>query len=98
MNKATILFLLNIIDALLTLYWIEIGAATEGNFIMNYLLSLGVPVFLTAKIIMAAATAFVLGSQQTKRLARIGLDTVLTIYAALMLIHLITGFSHFFVK
>ena len=93
--KTKTLFVLNIIDALLTLYWIESGSATEGNGIMSYFLAQGVGVFLTVKILMAATTSITLEYFQQYRVARIGLNFVLGVYIALMFVHLATAIYHF---
>lgn len=90
-----LLFLLNLIDALLTIYWVRNGFASEGNHLMATLLDLGNTPFLAVKIAMGGVTAFVLWHWKEFRLAKYGLMLTLFVYVGLMAIHLVTGLSAF---
>lgn len=88
-----LLFTLNFLDAVLTLFWVRNGFATEGNGLMAYLLDIGDLPFLAVKIIVGAAAALVLWYWGNLRLAKYGLVLVLTIYIGLMGVHFVTGLA-----
>lgn len=90
-----LLFTLNFLDAVLTLFWVRNGFATEGNGLMAYLLDIGDLPFLIVKIIVGAIAAFVLWRWGNLRLAKYGLALALTLYIGLMGVHFITGLSAF---
>lgn len=93
--QTSLLFALNLLDAVLTIYWVRNGFATEGNHLMAILLDIGDLPFLAAKLAVGAAAAFVLWRWGNLRLARYGLTAVLVIYIGLMGVHLFTGLSAF---
>ena len=88
-----LLFTLNFLDAVLTLFWVRNGFATEGNGLMAYLLDIGDLPFLAVKITVGAIAALVLWRWGKLRLAKYGLVLVLTIYIGLMGVHFVTGLS-----
>ena len=90
-----LLFLLNFFDAVLTIYWVRNGFASEGNHLMAKLLDMGDFPFLAVKLSIGFFTAFVLWRWSEKRLAKIGLSLALTVYVGLMGVHFITGLSAF---
>jgi hypothetical protein len=90
-----LLFTLNFLDAILTVYWVRNGHATEGNHLMATLLDLGDIPFLTVKFMIGAVTAIVLARWGNLRLAQLGLSIALGIYIGLMAIHFVTGLSAF---
>jgi hypothetical protein len=90
-----LLFALNFIDAILTIYWVRNGFASEGNHLMAGLLDIGILPFLTVKIAVGATAAVVLWRWRNLRLARYGLAFSLTIYIGLMGVHFVTGLSAF---
>ncbi len=92
-RQTSLLFLLNLIDAILTVYWVQNGFATEGNHLMANLLDIGAIPFLTVKIAAGGVTAFVLSYGGHYKLARYGVVIALTAYIALMLVHLMTGLT-----
>ena len=93
--QTILLFALNLIDAVLTIYWVRNGFATEGNHLMAVLLDIGDLPFLAAKLAIGAAAAFVLWNWRNLRLARYGLSVVLFLYIGLMGVHFVTGLSAF---
>jgi hypothetical protein len=93
LTKCLLLFLLNWLDAQLTIVWVRNGLATEGNGLMAYLLDAGNVPFLSAKLIVGASVAFVLYRWSHLALARRGLQFVLGLYFALMFVHAATGIS-----
>jgi hypothetical protein len=95
LGQTFLLFTLNLLDAVLTIYWIRNGHATEGNRLMAVLLDIGDLPFLAVKISIGLAAALVLWRWRNLRLARYGLALSLIIYVGLMGIHFITGLSAF---
>lgn len=93
--QAFLLFTLNFLDAVLTLYWVRNGFASEGNQLMAGLLDIGDLPFLAVKMAVGATAAIVLWRWRNLRVAKIGLTLVLCIYISLMGVHLITGLSAF---
>jgi hypothetical protein len=92
-SKSLLLFLLNWLDAQLTILWVRGGVATEGNGLMAYLLDHGNAPFLTAKLLIGALVAYMLYRFSHVALARRGLHFVLALYLTLMGIHAATGAS-----
>lgn len=94
-NRTMLLFTLNLIDAVLTIYWVRNGFATEGNQLMAGLLDMGNAPFLTVKIMIGAAAAIVLSRWGNLKIAQYGLTITLAIYLGLMCVHIFTGLSAF---
>lgn len=90
-----LLFIFNLADAFLTLYWIRNGYATEGNLIMAKLLDIGDFTFLAVKIGIGILAALVLIKWGDFKLAKFGLGLALLLYTGLMGIHLVTGLAAF---
>jgi hypothetical protein len=93
LTKCLLLFLLNWLDAQLTIIWVRNGLATEGNGLMAHLLNAGNAPFLFTKLMVGASVAFVLYRWSHLALARRGLTLVLGLYFALMFVHAATGVS-----
>jgi hypothetical protein len=91
LSKSCLLFTLNWLDAQLTLLWIRLGVATEGNAIMARLLGHGEFAFLGAKLAIGAFAAYILYRCAHLPLAKRGLNVVLGLYVILMLVHVATG-------
>jgi len=95
-HQAFFLFALNFFDAVLTVYWVHNGFASESNQLMAQLLEIGYTPFLAVKLSIGAIAALVLWNYAgSLRLARYGLIFVLTIYTGLMGVHFVTGLSAF---
>lgn len=92
-QQAILLFTLNFLDAVFTIFWVRNGYASEGNHLMATLLDLGNTPFLAVKIAIGAVTAFVLWRWKDLRVAKYGLTLALAVYVGLMAIHFITGLS-----
>jgi Domain of unknown function (DUF5658) len=91
LSKSLLLFVLNWVDAQLTLVWVRLNVATEGNALMAQLLDQGVGSFLLIKLTIGAAAAYILYRCAHLPLARRGLTFVLVLYVALMFVHAATG-------
>ena len=79
-----LLFTLNFLDAVLTIYWVRNGYATEGNHLMATLLDIGDMPFLAVKVGIGAVTAIVLWRWRKMRLAKYGLALALGVYLGFM--------------
>jgi len=93
LSKALLLFAMNWLDAQLTILWIRLNVATEGNGIMAALLNHGESSFLSVKLLIGGLSAYVLYRFAEIPIARRGMKVVLGIYIALMIVHTVTGFS-----
>ncbi|MGB9179410.1 MAG: DUF5658 family protein [Pyrinomonadaceae bacterium] len=93
LTKSILLFFLNWLDAQLTIVWVRLDLATEGNSLMAHLLKQGDAPFLFVKLSLGAFAAYVLYRCSHLPLARRGMKLVLGIYLALMIVHLATGLS-----
>jgi hypothetical protein len=93
LGKSLLLFVLNWLDAQLTLFWIHSNIASEGNGLMSRVLEMGDGPFLFVKLAVGAFAAYTLYRCSHLTLARRGMQLVLTIYIALMFAHLATGMS-----
>lgn len=93
LSKGLLLFTLNWLDAQLTILWIRLQVATEGNHIMASLLDLGEIPFLTVKLLVGAFAALVLFRCAHMPLAQRGMRVVLAVYFILMFVHAATGFA-----
>lgn len=93
MAPTFLLFVLNLLDALLTIVWVRSGVATEGNQLMATLLDIGNGPFLAVKIGIGVITAVVLLRARHNILAKYGLAVALAVYIGLMVVHLFTGLT-----
>jgi hypothetical protein len=93
LSKALLLFMMNWLDAQLTILWVRLNVATEGNGIMAGLLNHSETSFLSVKLAIGALSAYILYRFAEIPVARRGMKIVLGIYLALMVVHLVTGFS-----
>ena len=91
LSKSCLLFALNWLDAQLTLLWIQLNVATEGNALMARILDHGELSFLGAKLLVGGFAAYILYRCAHLPIARHGLTVVLGIYVLLMLVHAATG-------
>lgn len=91
LSKSLLLFVLNWLDAQLTLVWLRLNVATEGNALMAQLLEQGDGAFLLIKLAVGAAAAYILYRCAHVPLAKRGLTLVLGIYVVLMFVHAATG-------
>lgn len=95
LRQSVLLFLLNLLDAVLTIYWVHNGVAAEGNHLMASVLDAGYVPFLAVKLTIGAIAAMVLWHWGNLRLARFGLAFALAAYISVMGVHFITGLSAF---
>ncbi len=94
-RETFLLFLLNMLDAMLTLVWVRSGTATEANKLMAHLLDIGDFTFLAAKVGVGIIMAAVMLRFGYKPIAKPLMTVALTVYIGLMGIHFVTGLSAF---
>ncbi len=93
LSKALLLFSLNWLDAQLTILWVRLNVATEGNGLMARLLDQGEAPFLSVKLLVGAIAGYTLYRCSEIPIARRGMRLVLGLYVAIMVVHAVTGFS-----
>lgn len=93
LRGTTLLFGLNLLDALLTLIWVRNGIATEGNQLMASLLEIGDFSFLAVKVAIGTIAVVVLLKWGNFKLAQYGLGVALAVYIGLMGVHIFTGLA-----
>lgn len=93
LSKALLLFAMNWLDAQLTILWVRMNVATEGNGLMASVLNLGETPFLAVKLAVGAFAAYILYRFAEIPMARRGMQVVLGLYLLLMFVHVATGFS-----
>lgn len=84
---------MNWLDAQLTILWVRLNVASEGNALMASLLNVGEAPFLAVKLAIGAFAAYVLYRCAHMPLARRGMKLVLGLYLLLMMVHVATGFA-----
>ncbi|MEP6921112.1 MAG: DUF5658 family protein [bacterium] len=93
LSKSLLLFAMNWLDAQLTILWVRLDVATEGNGIMAHVLGLGEAPFIGVKLAIGAFAAYILYRCAHLPLARRGMRLVLGLYFVLMMVHVATGVS-----
>ena len=93
LSKAVLLFTMNWLDAELTILWLRLHVATEGNGLMASLLDHSEGSFLSVKLAIGGLSAYVLYRFAEIPVARRGMKIVLGVYLAIMVVHAVTGFS-----
>ena len=93
LSKALLLFAMNWLDAQLTILWLRLHVATEGNGIMAGLLNHSEASFLSVKLLIGGLSAYILYRFAEIPIARRGMKIALGVYLALMIVHMVTGFS-----
>lgn len=88
-----LLFFLNAVDAVITMFWVGTGSAPEANHLMAALLDWGFLPFILAKIGMGALAAVVLLWGSEYKLAKIGVTIALAVYVGVMASHVLTGLA-----
>jgi Domain of unknown function (DUF5658) len=91
LSKSLLLFGLNWLDAQLTLLWVRLNVASEGNALMASLLEHSEMSFLVFKLAIGGFAAYILYRCSHLPLARRGLSAALVVYSGLMIVHAATG-------
>ena len=93
LSKALLLFAMNWLDAQLTIMWVRMNIATEGNGLMAGVLNLGETPFLAVKLAVGAFAGYILYRFAEIPMARRGMKVALAVYLLLMFVHVATGVS-----
>ena len=84
---ASALIVMNLIDAVFTLGFVELGAATEANPIMEILLSCGPVMFVIGKMGLVSLGVMLLWRLRHMKVALAGLVATTSVYGVLCLYH-----------
>ena len=78
---------LNLLDAVFTLLWVELGIATEANILLTGLLDSSAVAFMVVKLALVSLGVMLLYRQRERRLAVVGLVVCMAAYNALLIYH-----------
>lgn len=81
------LVLLNLLDAVFTLAWVEWGVAEEANLLLEDILSRSAVAFVVVKMSLVSLGVLLLWRLREQKLAVFGLGLSLLAYNALLLYH-----------
>jgi hypothetical protein len=82
------LVILNLLDAVFTLTWVQLGVATEANVLLSHVLDASAVAFMLVKLGLVSLGVELLWRHRHRRLAVIGLVVCFVAYNALLLYHL----------
>jgi hypothetical protein len=82
------IIVLNVLDAIFTLFWVHAGLAKEANVLLQDLVSNHTVLFMVMKLILVSLGSFLLWRYRRQPLAVIGLFFVFMVYYYLLLYHL----------
>jgi len=86
-----LLFYLNFVDAWLTLLWIKLGLASEGNQLMAYVLNLGDGPFIAVKVCVGLLAAGCFYQWRHRSSVQLGLKGALAAYLSIFAVHIAVG-------
>jgi hypothetical protein len=86
-----LLFYLNLADAWLTLLWVKLGFASEGNHLMAYVLNLGDGSFIAVKICIGLLAASCFYQWRHYSSVKLGLKGALAAYLSIFAVHIAVG-------
>ena len=89
----SVIFFANILDAVLTIHWIDTGIATEANPIMEYFLQFGFAWFLVGKISIVSFACLTLWKLRENRLSKAVTILGCVVYCAIITFHLVGAYS-----
>jgi hypothetical protein len=87
------LFVLNFLDAILTLVWIQVGFATEANPIMDAVMKIHPGLFLLAKVALVSACLGILWAHRSRALARFCSVFGFSVYSMVIVYHVVGGIA-----
>ena len=82
------LLVLNLLDAVFTLVWVEAGIAEEANLLLEGILSQSAIGFMTVKMALVSLGVLLLWRHRDRRLAVAGLVVACVAYHSLLVYHL----------
>lgn len=83
-----ILLILNLLDAVFTLHWVELGLGVEQNPLMRELLERGAICFMLGKLALVSLGAWFMWIHLKRRLAQVGAILITLVYAGVFCWHL----------
>lgn len=90
---AGILAILNVLDAVLTILWVETGCAVEANPIMDYFLSIHPVLFLLVKMFLVYGGIGILLHYRQKPIATFSLWIFCLVYGLLLCYHIFHAYA-----
>ena len=85
---AAAVIILNLLDAVFTLLWVESGVASEGNPFMGQAMAHGPVGFMAIKLALVSLCVGLLWRLRYRRAAATALVTCALAYSAVMIVHL----------
>ena len=85
------LFVLNFLDAILTLVWIKVGFATEANPIMDAVMKIHPSLFVLAKVALVSVCLGILWTHRSRALARFCSVFGFSVYSMIIVYHVVGG-------
>jgi hypothetical protein len=82
------LVILNLLDAVFTLTWVQLGVATEANVLLSHVLDASAVAFVLVKIGLVSLGVELLWRQRRRPLAVLGLVICFLAYNVLLVYHL----------
>ncbi len=82
------LVVLNLLDAVFTLVWVEAGIAKEANLLLEGILSQSAIGFMLVKMALVSLGVLLLWRHRDRRLAVAGLGVACFAYSSLLVYHL----------
>ncbi len=79
---------LNLIDAVMTLWWVRSGFATEANLLLAHIVENHAVLFVTGKLALVSLGSLLLWRRRHHALAVIGIFAAFMLYYAVLLYHL----------
>ena len=83
-----VVLLLNLIDAIFTLFWVKAGLATEANVLLQRTVNEHPIAFVTIKLTLVSLGSLLLWKRRDHPLAVVGSFVVFLVYYYLLLYHL----------
>jgi hypothetical protein len=81
------LLVLNLLDAIFTLFWVRVGLAEEANALMRDLVNNHAVLFVVVKTALVASGSYLLWRRRHRPTAVIGIFAVFIAYYAVLLYH-----------
>jgi hypothetical protein len=85
---AAALVVMNLIDGLMTLVWVQAGVASEGNPLMDRMMAHGPVGFMLIKLSLVSLGVLLLWRLRHRRAAAAGLVGAAAIYSSILVVHL----------
>lgn len=82
------IIVLNVLDALFTLFWVRAGLARETNPLLRWLVNEHPVWFTVTKLALVLLGTFVLWRSRHRPLAVIGIGLIFIVYCAILIHHL----------